>query len=29
MLEESLIGDCNDLEVPPKRKRVARNKEVT
>jgi hypothetical protein len=29
MLEESLLGDQNDVEVPPKRKRVSRKKKAT
>jgi hypothetical protein len=29
MLEASLIEDCNDVEVPPKRKRVPRKKKTT
>jgi hypothetical protein len=29
MLEESLLGDQNDVEVPPKRKRVMRKKKAT
>jgi hypothetical protein len=29
MLEESLLGDQNDVEVPPKRKRVTRKKKDT
>jgi hypothetical protein len=29
MLEESLLGDQNDVEVPPKRKRVTRKKKAT
>jgi hypothetical protein len=29
MLEESLLGDQNDVEVPPKRKRVTRKKKTT
>jgi hypothetical protein len=29
MLEESLLGNQNDIEVPPKRKRVTRKKKVT
>jgi hypothetical protein len=28
MLEESLLGDQNDVEVPPKRKRVSRKKKA-
>ena len=29
ILEESLLGDQNDVEVPPKRKRVTRKKKAT
>jgi hypothetical protein len=29
MLEELLLGDQNDVEVPPKRKRVTRKKKAT
>jgi hypothetical protein len=29
MLEESLLGYQNDVEVPPKRKRVSRKKKAT
>jgi hypothetical protein len=29
MLEESLLGDQNDIEVPPKRKRVSRKKKTS
>jgi hypothetical protein len=29
ILEESLLGDQNDVEVPPKRKRVSRKKKAT
>jgi hypothetical protein len=29
MLEESLLVDQNDVEVPPKRKRVTRKKKAT
>jgi hypothetical protein len=29
MLEESLLSDQNDVEIPPKRKRVTRKKKAT
>jgi hypothetical protein len=29
MLEESLLGNQNDVKVPPKRKRVSRKKKAT